>query len=201
MNGLSILHSVKNDPQLSRLPIIAITGNVQREHLQNTLAAGFDGVIVKPIDQEEMIMILLRLTQSRKGSGEWPSFPAEEMNSLDTSGEFPSISGIDSRKAATALANDRELFLDLLRQFANDCGDAAERIRDDLKQGNQEAAASQLHNLRGALGLLGAVELIKSVQDVEKSIHTSRPDLDQRLNTFMAVFASFKKAIAPWVKK
>ena len=118
-----------------------------------------------------------------------------EVMSLD----FPVISGIDSNKAALALANDRELFLEILQRFVAEYRDAMQQTRIDLTRGDRESAARRLHNLRGAAALLGAVELMQSCQAVEESIVTHRPDLDPRLKIFALQLSSLMNSSASWL--
>jgi two-component system cell cycle response regulator DivK len=50
VDGYTLTTRLKSDPQLSTVPVIAITANVMRGDRERTLAAGCDGYIQKPID-------------------------------------------------------------------------------------------------------------------------------------------------------
>ncbi|NDJ77416.1 MAG: response regulator [Chloroflexi bacterium] len=50
MDGLAATSYLRQVPELSKTPIVAVTANVMRNILEETLAAGCDGYITKPID-------------------------------------------------------------------------------------------------------------------------------------------------------
>jgi two-component system cell cycle response regulator DivK len=50
IDGLTLTTHLKADPDLSNVPIIALTANVMQGDRERTLAAGCDGYIQKPID-------------------------------------------------------------------------------------------------------------------------------------------------------
>jgi two-component system cell cycle response regulator DivK len=50
VDGYTLTSRLKSDPNLSTVPVIAITANVMRGDRERTLAAGCDGYIQKPID-------------------------------------------------------------------------------------------------------------------------------------------------------
>jgi two-component system sensor histidine kinase/response regulator len=56
MDGVEVLRHVRADPQLSTLPVFALTAYEMPEDREKLLAAGFDDYITKPIlDVEEFI--------------------------------------------------------------------------------------------------------------------------------------------------
>lgn len=50
IDGLTLTTHLKADPDLSSVPIIALTANVMQGDRERTIAAGCDGYIQKPID-------------------------------------------------------------------------------------------------------------------------------------------------------
>jgi two-component system, sensor histidine kinase and response regulator len=71
---------------------------------------------------------------------------------------FPDIPWLNTRRAALLLDGDLPFFMRLLRRFADDFGDVAQRVRDALARGQSEDAARRLHLLRGFVAYLGALE-------------------------------------------
>ncbi|MGN7722753.1 ATP-binding protein [Chitinophaga sp. 22620] len=57
MDGLTLARRIRglSDPQKSRLPILAITGNVVKEDLETYMAAGIDGYVLKPFKEAEIL--------------------------------------------------------------------------------------------------------------------------------------------------
>lgn len=50
IDGYTLTHRLRENPELATTPIIAITANVMRGDREKTLKAGCDGYIEKPID-------------------------------------------------------------------------------------------------------------------------------------------------------
>ncbi len=201
MDGLSATHAIRNELGLRELPVIAVTAGVLQEERQKALDAGVNDILDKPLDMEKLVQLLHLLTRSGPGKRSSPTSGAEVTPpSRNRDPDFPVISGIDSYKAAQALAHDRELFFDLLRQFVTESGDTAQRIRIELAQGSREAATVRLHSFRGALGLVGAEELTRSALGLEESIRNNLPDSTSRLDAFDLEFASLIQAILPWLE-
>lgn len=50
MDGLTATAEIRNIPEISHLPIVALTANVMQGDREMTLEAGCDGYIGKPID-------------------------------------------------------------------------------------------------------------------------------------------------------
>jgi HPt (histidine-containing phosphotransfer) domain-containing protein len=106
----------------------------------------------------------------------------------------PEIPGIDTNRVITTLGNDGEFFLELLEMFLTRFGDTAEQVRTDLARGNQEAAARQLHTLRGTAGSLGALKLVKSAQLLEEAILYGSSDTTLLLGQVAGQLNELKKA-------
>ena len=60
VNGYEATHEIRslNDPQKSRIPIIAMTANAFEEDKRNALAAGMDAHLAKPIDVQKLVETL-----------------------------------------------------------------------------------------------------------------------------------------------
>jgi two-component system cell cycle response regulator DivK len=50
MDGYKATHEIRQSPELSHIPIVALTANVMKGDREKTLDAGCDGYISKPID-------------------------------------------------------------------------------------------------------------------------------------------------------
>lgn len=50
MDGLTATRRIRDTPEISKIPIIALTANVMQGDKEKTLNAGCDGYIGKPID-------------------------------------------------------------------------------------------------------------------------------------------------------
>lgn len=55
VDGYTLTHQLKADPDLKDTPIVAITANVMKGDRERTLLAGCDGYIEKPIDVDTFL--------------------------------------------------------------------------------------------------------------------------------------------------
>ncbi|MFD0668205.1 PAS domain S-box protein [Ramlibacter sp. MAHUQ-53] len=67
MDGLEAARHIRNDPQLQRIPVLALTAAALESQRQLALEAGMDDYIVKPFEMDMMVATLLRMT--RRGPG------------------------------------------------------------------------------------------------------------------------------------
>lgn len=71
INGLEATQRLKSSPQLSWIPIIAVTANAMHGDRDNCLAAGCDGYLAKPVMKNELLntvsVFLSQSTGARSG--------------------------------------------------------------------------------------------------------------------------------------
>lgn len=61
MDGLAAVRKIRENPQLARLPILAVTANAMLGERENILNAGFDGYLSKPINARALADEMERL--------------------------------------------------------------------------------------------------------------------------------------------
>ena len=69
MNGYEATREIRGlpDPKKSSIPIVAMTANAFEEDRKNALAAGMDGHLAKPIDDQKLVQTLMEFRMSRPG--------------------------------------------------------------------------------------------------------------------------------------
>jgi len=60
LNGFEAIKILKSDPQLAKIPVIAITASAMKEDEQKILDAGFDGYLVKPVQMYDLFKELTK---------------------------------------------------------------------------------------------------------------------------------------------
>ena len=56
MDGQDVLQHLRDDPNLRRLPVIALTAHAMRGDRERFLAAGFDDYVTKPVTDEAVLL-------------------------------------------------------------------------------------------------------------------------------------------------
>ena len=70
LNGYDAARLLRERPETSTIPLIAATGYSQRSQLDEARRAGFDSVLVKPCDPDELVAEIARLTGPRRPAGQ-----------------------------------------------------------------------------------------------------------------------------------
>lgn len=65
MNGLAALKAIRQDPQLQQVPVIALTAGAMAPELEAISAHGFDGLLLKPIDDTLFFAMIDRVLYGR----------------------------------------------------------------------------------------------------------------------------------------
>ena len=67
MSGIEVCQSIRANPALANLPVIAYTAHAQPEDRRNFLASGFDEVLIKPVSREKLADAVAAVMQNRGG--------------------------------------------------------------------------------------------------------------------------------------
>ncbi|MBF0442741.1 MAG: response regulator, partial [Oligoflexales bacterium] len=67
MSGVELTRIIKNDPQLSSIPIIMLTAKGGEDNRREAIGFGADGYLGKPFDQNELISLANNLINLKKG--------------------------------------------------------------------------------------------------------------------------------------
>ncbi len=207
MDGLTATRLIREDLGLTELPVIALTAGVLTEQQDAARAAGVDALLGKPLDLEQLAILLLEWVKptssgtvalTAAGPAE-PTAAGQSVTGHDAAGAFPDIAGIDRARAAVTLGHNRDLFFWLLRRIADEYATAEAQTREDLAQGERDQAARRMHTLGSNAGSLGALELMALARELEGAIDRGETDLEARLAVFGGVLTDLLAAGAPWL--
>jgi HPt (histidine-containing phosphotransfer) domain-containing protein len=200
MDGLTATRLIRHELGLTDLPILAFTAGVRDEQQAAALVAGVDDVLAKPLDLEQMAVLLAKWVKPRPAAPGWVTVGQPVRSAPPSTGPeaFPDIAGIDRGQATKRLGRDRAMFIGLLGLFVDDFADAVERTRQDLGQGEREAAIRRMHTLRGNAGMLGALDLMELAGRLEEAIERGESGLDERLADLDHQLTALIEASAPW---
>lgn len=110
MDGYAAATRIKSFPELSDVPVVALTANAMLGDRERTLAAGCDGYLQKPIDIDELTEAVSAFLQGRREAlqgAEKESFTEEYIRKL--------ASGLESRIEELQRANEELRQLDRLK--------------------------------------------------------------------------------------
>ncbi|WP_416336487.1 PAS domain S-box protein [Dechloromonas sp. A34] len=203
MDGLTATRTIRGELGLANLPIIAFTAGVRDEQQKAARGAGANDVLAKPMDLDQMAVLLMNWVKPCFAEDAAPSLhkgiaseSAPQITGI--SDEFPDIAGIDRERAVKRLGGDREMFLSLLQMFCDDNGDAADRAGRELLDGDSEAAARRMHTLGSNAGFICALGLMESAKRLETAIEQDASDIHAQLSAIALEISGLVEASASW---
>jgi CheY-like chemotaxis protein/HPt (histidine-containing phosphotransfer) domain-containing protein len=148
------------------LPILAMTANAMEQDRLRALRAGMDGYLVKPIDVDELVNALRRLTGRGDAGAADP--PAAE-------GAPPPpmlLPGIDLKATLPRFGGSFAGFAAVFRRFESSQGGVVGEVRAVLAQGDRGRAGQLVHRLRGVAANLGATTVASLALELEEALRS-----------------------------
>ena len=62
MDGLAATAQIRTEPRYANLPILAMTANARAEHIEESISAGMNAHLTKPVDTEQLYNALIKWT-------------------------------------------------------------------------------------------------------------------------------------------
>jgi len=136
------------------LPIIAMTAKVFSDEKAKCQGAGMNAHIAKPIDPDNLFKTIAQFADVE--------YCENKINSY----EFPPIEGIDTVTGLLRVAQNHQVYSDLLKRFSTTYKVFIPELRLLLRN-NREEAKRSLHTLKGTSGNIGAIGIYQLTDQME----------------------------------
>jgi signal transduction histidine kinase/CheY-like chemotaxis protein len=192
MGGIEATRLIRQDARYADLPIIAMTAAVQERERNDCYAAGMNEHVGKPVLPQTLMAALLRCIKPLN-----LPMPAGRETSIESAaaGLPAELPGFDLDYIRGTIGTDGEKLRRLLERFNDQFADAAERLHQILRDGKIDQAAESLHNLKGAAGVIGAMDLSRVAARLECTLNSGAP-IDEDCAAFERSLAATLKTIA-----
>ncbi|MDD4977449.1 MAG: response regulator [Gallionella sp.] len=195
MDGFEACRRIRSQERYARLPVIAMTAAVMADDRSASLAAGMNAHIAKPIDPATLLRTLLQWIAPRQ-----EHYPVLRPQTLTTQLTVtPNIAGLDAAQALLRLSGNLALFHTLLHKFVNVAPATMTVVNELYAAQNADAASKQLHNLRGMLGNIAAMQAHRLATDAEFAIKNDAADSGARLLTLNDTVYTLNRAISAYL--
>jgi two-component system sensor histidine kinase/response regulator len=156
MDGMEATKLIRADSRYDQLPIIAVTANSLRADHEHYLQLGMNGVVTKPLDSEQLYLAITNLLTKKK-------FPVLQDTSWRTDGNpLPNLPGIQIETALARVSGKISILRHMLDHFEKDYADFADKLIQELENGQYVAAKRMIHTLMGAASHLSANDVVQA---------------------------------------
>lgn len=192
MSGLEATRLIRQDTRFADLPIIAMTAAVQERERNDCYAAGMNEHVGKPVLPQTLLSALLRCIKPVTQ----PAPAALETATESTATGLPCLlPGFDMDYIRIIMGTNGKKLHHLLDRFHEKFASSADQWPQLLRNGKTDLAMERLHNLKGAAGSIGAVELNQTIARLEERLHNGAWIADD-ISAFEHCLASTLQTIA-----
>ena len=183
LDGFGTTRVVREQLQLDRLPIIAMTANALSSDRDDCLAAGMNAHVGKPFDLKTLVQTLLDTTgyqaPATAGGSAGPADHPEVARTTDAGAKLtgtaaPSDSLLDVAAALARMGGLTSLYLRSAAEFLQTLP-AQLAALDGLADSDSRQSAMQAHTLKGTAALLGAMDLSQLASQLEQQCKAEAP--------------------------
>ncbi len=183
------------------LPIIALSAHALPEERQLSLDAGMVDYLTKPINQTELVKVVLAHAQPRPPTAT-DTNPAINDSPPDPL-PLPDSPELDQVAGLRSVMGRQDRYRKLLDKFAEQYADQVEKIRAALRADDLQEARRLAHGLKGVAATLGAHGVAIAAFAVEAPLNTALAnkhppgDIEPLLDTLHQSIVRLLQAIDP----
>jgi len=191
MDGLTATRRIREQDRFCELPIIALTANAMRMHVDACLDAGMNDFIGKPFDPSQLYSTIYKWIT---GAGDMalfdPSFAVTEEPDIYLPG---SIDGLDVRAGLRRVAGMKGIYVKALQGFAEQQAGVVNRIRRAISDNDVVTAFREAHTLKGTAAVIEAGDVRRIAEEIEAAFGAN--DIDRGTDSL----ARLEGALAPLI--
>ena len=172
MDGYEATRQLRRETKFVNLPIIALTAGAFKAQQDAAEKAGMNAFVAKPFNVDEMMAMIIRLTNDRAEGVTNKEIIQAPGNHHSQSGfkYFPgNLQGI-ALVQGLELWGDIEVYCKYLKKFSIEYADCCRRLGQFYRDGNRTAMNMLLHKLKGAAFNLSLNDVAVYVSELEAII-------------------------------
>tara|TARA_A200000159_G_scaffold156249_2_gene170979 strand:+ start:11742 stop:14879 length:3138 start_codon:yes stop_codon:yes gene_type:complete len=151
MDGIQATRHIRKTPLNAGTPIIAVTAHAFKEEQERLLSSGMEDYLPKPIEFSTLITLIKRWCQG-----------------VDSSAM--ALPTLDWQLALKRANQNRDLAMELLREFIAHLPQAAEVIRSEWDARHYKGVQDEIHRLHGACCYTGVPKLQALANEMESAL-------------------------------
>ncbi|MFD2110753.1 hybrid sensor histidine kinase/response regulator [Thiorhodococcus fuscus] len=197
LDGILAVQRIRNELQLTSLPIIALTAGALSSERQRALDAGMNDYVTKPFEPDQMVRALRRHIELVRGA---PLPTTHDASAEGTSPSWPNIPGLAMPEVEHRMGGDWPLFLATCKRFLAEFADFQEASPVPTNESERAVLADRLHKLAGNAGLIGARALLGVAKEFESRVRRSGgADCSGCVTKLANALRSVAEAMSPYI--
>ena len=164
----------------ARIPIIALTANATGLDRRNSLEAGMDAFLTKPLNRTELVRTVVSLIDNPGFNSPVGGLPPTPVKASDTSlplqGSVVMPAPFDFKRLNEYFLNDQAMVGRLLGQFIGQGRQQITKLNDCMVVSDWDAARRAAHAIKGTAACLFAEALRHAAKDLEVICQDGGPE-------------------------
>ncbi len=168
MDGIEATKTIRqttNKKIDNQIPIIAMTALTIKDDREKLLDAGMNEYISKPINFNEIDLVLSRLFEDNS---------LQKVKKLEIVEEKQKQQLLDIDETLSRLGNQEDLLFTIYEMYLDSEPELIQEIKQHLEEGNIEKTAESLHKFKGSSLNVGAVGVAEKARKMEHMIRRKR---------------------------
>ena len=168
LDGIEATKILRNEHNL-KTPIIALTANAFKTEVDNCIAAGMNGYLTKPFNEEDLLNIIYKYTKVKLVKDEYESDSETESNRL-----------YDLKNIRTLSRGDEAFIQKMLTIFITQIRETLPLVEKSFEIGDYLEIARLVHKIKPSIdgfGIYSIQDTVRSLEVQAKEQKTALPDL------------------------
>ena len=201
MDGYTTTSHIRNNKNLSKLPVIAMTAHAMAGYREKCLSAGMDDFVTKPININDLYQAISRWVKPNKQTDKQSSAIHSEVSELIAEVIEDETGLIDISACLKKMAGNQKLMLKLMEEFVSDYTGAVDEIICGIESGSLEGALRIVHTIKGLAGTFAASKLHGAAIELESNLKENTEYVNDKLSVFSDSLAGVFSAINTILEK
>ncbi len=173
LDGLAATRLLRRVPDLSTLPVIAMTANASRRDHDDCLAAGMSDYVSKPFEPQTLYEVLRRwLTETPTEQKRTVAPESVARGSCTDAGL--KLDGVDMVAGLRRVLGKHSLYVDLLHNYLVSQSPVPKQLSAALAAGELGKAEFLAHSCKGVSATIGADAVAQAADVLEQALRTKR---------------------------
>ena len=187
MDGYLATDKIRNELQMTDIPIVAMTANAMASDKEKCLNAGMNDHVAKPIDPNALFSVLNQwITPKQRELPELIGMEESELS--DAKVELPILEGFDVESAVARMGGRLKSYNKALNMVSETLLSSVEETKQALESDDIAQAGLVTHTLKGVSGNIGCTELFEATEALENVLLGTESEVDDLVS--MQTFVS-----------